>query len=73
MILDLSFWLKLKNGGVLALVNDTTEKTAPKGAINQIGECLLQIIHAFAEAGEMEKVFMPKWDIKDGFWHLDCM
>jgi hypothetical protein len=49
-ILDLSFQLKLKNGGVLASVNNTTEKTAPKGAIDQIGECLSRVIHAFAEA-----------------------
>ena len=39
-ILDLSFRLRLKNGGVLAAVNDTTVKSAPKGAIDQIGECL---------------------------------
>ncbi len=39
-ILDLSFRLRLKNGGVLAAVNDTTIKSAPKGAINQLGECL---------------------------------
>jgi hypothetical protein len=35
-ILDLSFWLHLKNGGFLLAVNDTAEKTAPKGAIDQI-------------------------------------
>jgi hypothetical protein len=29
-ILDLSFRLRLKNGGVLAAVNDTTVKSAPK-------------------------------------------
>jgi hypothetical protein len=39
-ILDLSFRLHLTNGGVRASVNDTTRKTAPKGAIDQIGECL---------------------------------
>ncbi len=39
-ILDLSFCLCLKNGGVLASFNNTTEKTAPAGAINQIGKCL---------------------------------
>ena len=72
-ILDLSFWLKLKNGGVLASVDDTMVKTAPKGAINQIGDGLLQIIQTFAEADETAKVFMAKWDIKDGFWRLDCM
>jgi hypothetical protein len=71
-VLDLSFQLKLKNGGVLASVNDTTEKTAPKGVIDQFGDCLSRIIHAFAEADETAKIFMAKWDIKDGFWHLDC-
>jgi hypothetical protein len=49
-ILKLSFQLRLKNGGMLAFVNNTTEKLAPQGAIDQIGECLSQIIHAFAEA-----------------------
>ncbi len=39
-ILDQSFRLRLKNGGVLASVNNTTEKMAPASAINQIGECL---------------------------------
>ncbi len=39
-ILDLSFRLHLANVGVWAAVNDTTIKTAPKGAIDQIGECL---------------------------------
>jgi hypothetical protein len=71
-ILDLSFRLRLKNGGVQAVVNDTTTKTAPAGAIDQIGECLSHIIHAFAETDEAAKVFMAKWDIKDGFWRMDC-
>jgi hypothetical protein len=71
-ILDLSFRLCLTNGGVLASVNDTTKKTAPAGAINQIGECLSRIIHAFAEADDDAKIFMAKWDIKDGFWRMDC-
>jgi hypothetical protein len=71
-ILDLSFRLRLKNGGVLASVNNTTEKTAPAGAINQIGERLSQIIHAFAETDKDAKIFMAKWDIKDGFWRMDC-
>jgi hypothetical protein len=70
-ILDLSFQLQLKNGGILASVNDTTEKLAPKGAIDQIGG-VSRIIHAFAEADPNAKVFMAKWDIKDGFWHMDC-
>jgi hypothetical protein len=71
-ILDLSFQLKLKKGGVLASVNDTMEKTTPKGAIDQIGEWLSRIIRAFTEADEMAKVLLAKWDIKDGFWRLDC-
>jgi hypothetical protein len=57
---------------VLAAVNNTTEKTAPKGAIDQIGECLSRIIYAFAEADPTAKVFIAKWDIKDGFWRMDC-
>ena len=60
-ILDLSFRLRLKSGGTLASVNDTTEKLAPKGAIDQIGDCLSHIIHAFAEADQNAKVFMAKF------------
>ena len=71
-ILDLSFRLRLENGGVLMAVNDTSTKTAPQGAIDQIGHALKRIIHAFAGAGEDEKIFMAKWDIKDGFWRLQC-
>jgi hypothetical protein len=71
-ILDQSFRLRLKNGGVLASVNNTTEKMAPASAINQIGECLSWIIHAFAKTDEDPKIFMAKWDIKDGFWRMDC-
>ncbi len=71
-ILDLSFRLRLQNGGVLLAVNDTSIKTAPHGAINQIGHSLKRIIHAFAEASDDEKIFMAKWDVKDGFWRLQC-
>ncbi len=71
-ILDLSFRLRLEEGGVIPAVNDTTSKTAPQGACDQIGHALKRLIHAFAEAGDDEKVFMAKWDIKDGFWRLDC-
>ncbi len=59
-ILDLSFHLHLKNGGVILAVNDTTETTAPKGAIKQIGDCFSRIIHAFSEAKEDAKIFMAK-------------
>ena len=69
-ILDLSFKLRLKNGGVISSVNDTTEKMAPQGSIDQIGESLSRIIYAFAEADDDAKIFMAKWDIKDGFWRM---
>jgi hypothetical protein len=71
-ILDLSFRLRLANRGVRTFVNDTTKKTAPAGAIDQIGECLACIVHAFAEADPDAKIFMAKWDIKDRFWRMDC-
>ena len=49
-ILDLSFRLRLQEGGHIPAVNDTTLKTAPAGAIDQIGHSLKRLIHAFAEA-----------------------
>jgi hypothetical protein len=72
LTLDLSFRLKLQNGGIRLAVNDTTTKTAPGGGIDQIGDCLSRIIHAFTEADTDVKIFMAKWDIKDGFWRMDC-
>ncbi len=54
------------------MVNDTTVKMAPQGALDQLGHALRRIIHAFAEAKEDAKIFMAKWNIKDGFWQLDC-
>jgi hypothetical protein len=47
-------------------------KTAPKGAHNQLGHALSQIIHAFAKAenNENTKIFMAKWDVKGGFWQM---
>ena len=66
-ILDLSFPVKLHPSGEVPSVNSTTVKTAPKGAIDQIGHVLPRIIHAFATAEENAKIFMAKWDIKDGF------
>ena len=72
-ILDLSFSLCLKNSGILESVNDSTVKMAPRGALDQLGQALSRIIHAFAEADEENaKIFMAKWDIKDVFWHMDC-
>ncbi len=71
-ILDLSFHLQLKQGGILPSVNATTIKTAPRGAIDQLGHSLTHIIHAFAETKEEACIFMAKWDIKDWFWRLDA-
>ena len=73
-ILDLSFSLRLESGKSIPSVNEASEKTAPRGAIDQMGHALKRVIYAMAEAdlaGD-EKVFMAKWDIKDGFWRLDC-
>jgi hypothetical protein len=41
-------------------MNDTTIKSASKGAIDQLGECLSRIVHAFAEADDEAKIFMAK-------------
>ena len=56
-------------------VNNSTTKTAPRGAIAQMGHSLMRVIHAFAEADwcyPNAKIFSTKWDIKDGFWRLVC-
>jgi hypothetical protein len=45
---------------------------APQGALDQLGHALSRIIHAFAKAKEGDKIFMAKWDIKDGFWRMYC-
>jgi hypothetical protein len=71
-ILDLLFTLHLSDGSKLPSVHDTTIKTAPSEAINQLGHLLSWIIHAFAKADEDDKIFMSKWDVKDGFWQMDC-
>ncbi len=54
------------------MVNDITVKLAPQGALDQLRHTFSRIIHAFAEAEEDIKIFMAKWDIKDGFWRMDC-
>jgi len=71
-ILDLSFHLRLARGQVIPSVNSTTVKTAPKGAIDQLGHSLSRVIHAFAETEDDARIFMAKWDIKDGFWRMDA-
>ena len=47
-IQDLSFSLKLTPHGRFPSVNKNSEKTAPGGAIDQIGHVLLRLINAFA-------------------------
>jgi hypothetical protein len=71
-ILDLSFSLRLSPMETIPSVNSTTIKTAPKGAVSQLGHSLGRIIHAFAAADESSAIFLAKWDIKDGFWRLEC-
>ena len=71
-ILDLSFPVRVSHSESVPSVNSTSTKTAPKGAIDQIGHVLPRIIHAFASVEDDAKIFMAKWDIKDGFWRLDC-
>ena len=66
-ILDLSLSLRLADGSSVTSVNDSTTKTAPYGAIDQLGHSLMRIIHALAELDDDAKVFFAKFDIKDGF------
>ncbi len=35
-------------------------------------ESAIHALYAFTKADETAKVFMEKWEIKDGFWHIDC-
>jgi hypothetical protein len=62
--------VKLCDGTYVPSVNEGTTLEAPAGAIDQLGHSLSRVIHAFAEANETDKIFMCKFDIKDGFWHL---
>jgi len=72
-ILDLSYKIRLKSSKVdIPLVNSTSVKTAPAGAIKQLGHSLQRIIQAFVQAPKDAKIFAAKWDIKDNFWCLDC-
>jgi hypothetical protein len=70
-ILNLSYNIRLC-GHTVTLVNESTINTAPHGAIDQMGHALSRIIHAFAEADDDSTIFLTKWDIKDGFWRLNC-
>ena len=72
-ILDVSFGVTLDTGEKIPSVNESSVKTAPAKAIDQLGHSLNRIIHAFAQADTSDtKIFAAKWDIKDGFWRLDC-
>ena len=71
-ILDLSFAICLALVKIIEPVNKTSKKTALQGAIDQLGHSLTQIIYAFADADDNATIFMAKWDIKGGFWRLDC-
>ncbi len=53
-------------------VNDALEKSGQQGVVDQIGHALQRIIHVFAEATVKDKILMAKYDIKDGFWRMDC-
>ncbi len=48
-ILNLLFHLRLKEGGILPLVNATTIKTAPTGKIDQLGHSPTHIIYKYVE------------------------
>ena len=72
VILDLSFACRDASGNKSRSVNSTTRKTAPAASIDQLGQALMRIIYAFATAPANQPIFMAKWDIKDGFWRLDC-
>ena len=43
-------------------------KTAPQGAMDQMGHMLDRIIYAYAEAEEDEIIFTAKEDVKDILW-----
>jgi hypothetical protein len=72
LILDLLFALCREDGGMIKWVNDTTEKWATHGAIDQLGHSFKQVIHAFSKAEDDPKILTEKCDIQDGFWWLNC-
>jgi hypothetical protein len=57
---------------MVPLVNAGTTLEALAGAINQLGQSLKRVIHAFAKADPDSKIFMTNFDIKDCFWLMDC-
>ena len=65
-ILDIFYTIKLMEH-TIEVVNDTTTKTAPHGAMYQMGNALDRIIYAYAETEEDELIFAAKEDVKDRF------
>jgi hypothetical protein len=57
-ILDLSFRLRLKDGGVIPSVNENTTLEAPAGAIDQMGHALSRIIHIICSR---KRMMMPRF------------
>ena len=50
--------LRLKNGELLPLVNESSVKTEPQGAIDQLRHSLMQMIQIFSQADKYMKFFM---------------
>ena len=57
----------MANGNEVPSVNESSVKTASKGAINKMGHSFMRLIHIFIQAAEEAKFFMVEWDIKDSF------
>ena len=66
-VFDLLFRLCLKSGAYVPSVTKEAKKTAPWGAIGQIGHALARIVHTIAECGPEDLAFLAKWGTKDGF------
>ena len=71
-ILDMSFSLKLTPYGHVPSVNKNSDNMDPGDAIDQIRYVLLRLISEFTEAPDCANIFQAKWDIKDGFWRINC-
>ena len=48
-------------------------KISPQGSIDQLGHSFMRMIHAFVHADEDINIFIARWEIKDGFWRLNCV
>ena len=57
-----------RKNSTIKLVNETTTKTAPKGAMGKMRHVLDRNIHTYAEATEDKVIFAAKEDVEDGFW-----